>query len=91
MSSRGTFSIEKEPLDGNPSLYAHLATVVNQGHRFVAGNVDHELVAAQGHQGMGVPPFAGFEVGYRLVKRYVADAGISLAEALTTSDILTKH
>jgi len=50
-----------------------------------------ELVAAQGHQGMGVPPFAGFEVGYRLVKRYVADAGISLAEALTTSDILTKH
>jgi len=43
------------------------------------------LVAPQGHPTVGLPPYAGFEVGYRLVRAYLWRTGRSLAEAMTTS------
>jgi uncharacterized protein YjaZ len=55
-------------------------------NRIAAYLFGDELVAAQGHQGMGVPPFAGYEVAYRLVKGYLDE--VPLADALIAADIL---
>jgi len=43
------------------------------------------LTAPQGHPTAGLPPYAGFEVGYRLVRAYLRRTGRSLAEAMATS------
>jgi uncharacterized protein YjaZ len=52
-----------------------------------------ELLAAQGHPTVGLPPFAGFEVGYRLVQAYLEHTGESLPEAIgkPTGAILGRH
>jgi uncharacterized protein YjaZ len=49
-----------------------------------------EIVAAQGHTGVGMPPYAGFEVGYRLVQEYLSRSGQSWSEAILrpSSEIL---
>jgi uncharacterized protein YjaZ len=41
-----------------------------------------ELLAAQGHPTVGLPPFAGFEVGCRLVQAYLEHTGASLPETI---------
>jgi uncharacterized protein YjaZ len=43
------------------------------------------IVAAQGHPTVGLPSYAGFEVGYRLVQDYLRQTGQSLADAIVTS------
>ena len=40
------------------------------------------IIGAQGHPTVGLPPYAGFEVGYRLVQSYLRQSGHSLAEAI---------
>jgi len=41
-----------------------------------------EIVAEQGHQGVGLPPYAGFEVAHDMVERYLARQKLSLVDAL---------
>lgn len=41
-----------------------------------------EVVALQGHATVGLPSYAGFEVGYRLVQDYVEQTGSSVAEII---------
>jgi uncharacterized protein YjaZ len=43
------------------------------------------IIGAQGHPTVGLPPYAGFEVGYRLVQSYLRQTGHRLAEAMITS------
>jgi uncharacterized protein YjaZ len=43
------------------------------------------IVAAQGHPTVGLPPYAGFEVGYHLIQDYLKQTGQSLTEAIVTS------
>jgi uncharacterized protein YjaZ len=40
------------------------------------------IVAAQGHPGVGLPPYAGFEVGYWLVQSYLSRSGRRWNEAI---------
>jgi hypothetical protein len=49
-----------------------------------------ELLAAQGHPTVGLSPFAGFEVGYRLVRAYLEHTGEHVPEAIgrPTEEIL---
>lgn len=43
------------------------------------------IVAMQGHPAVGLPPYAGFEVGYRLVQEYLRQSGRRLSEAMLMS------
>ena len=43
-----------------------------------------ELLALNGHPPAGIPAWAGFEVGYRLVEAWLRETGATLAEALVT-------
>jgi uncharacterized protein YjaZ len=43
-----------------------------------------EIVAAHGHAAMGLSPYAGFEVGYRLAQSYLQRTGQNVAEAIAT-------
>jgi uncharacterized protein YjaZ len=51
-----------------------------------------ELLAAQGHPTVGLPPFAGFEVAYRLVRAYLEHTGERMSEAIgkPTEEILAR-
>lgn len=60
--------------------------------RIIAAHLYGDLVvAAQGHQTVGLPPYAGFEIAHRLVQSYLQRTGASLAEAVskTTEEILS--
>lgn len=50
-----------------------------------------DLVTAQGHTGVGLPPYAGFKVAYRWVRAYLQRAGHDLRQVLAapTDDILS--
>lgn len=50
------------------------------------------VVAAQGHQTVGLPPYAGFEIAHLMVQSYLQQSGASIAEAVskTTEEILSK-
>ncbi|QYR22536.1 DUF2268 domain-containing protein [Paenibacillus sp. sptzw28] len=41
-------------------------------------------ISAQGHPSFGIPHLAGFEVGYRLVSRYLKSTGIEIESALSS-------
>ncbi|MBV9789744.1 MAG: hypothetical protein JOZ51_16275, partial [Chloroflexi bacterium] len=43
------------------------------------------IVAMQGHPAVGLPPYAGFEVGYRLVQAYLRQSEQRLSEAFVMS------
>lgn len=43
------------------------------------------IVAIQGHPGVGLPPYAGFEVGYRLVQEYLRRTGQPLSQTIVMS------
>jgi uncharacterized protein YjaZ len=51
-----------------------------------------EIVAAQGHQTVGLPPYAGFEAAHHMVENYLRLTGASLREAVlnTTEEILSR-
>ena len=42
------------------------------------------LVGAHGHTTVGLPPYAGFEVGYRMVQAYLQRTGKSVVGAMST-------
>jgi len=43
-----------------------------------------EVVGAHGHPTVGLPPYAGFEVGYHLMQDYLWRTGRSVAQAMVT-------
>ncbi len=44
-----------------------------------------EVVGAHGHPTVGLPPYAGFEVGYHLVQAYLRRTSRSVAQAMATT------
>ena len=92
---RPYFTIRTRPKE----LFAQVqATLLSEGGaldlsdaRLVAAHLyGDELLAAQGHPTVGLPPFAGFEVGYQLVQAYLGHTGESLPEVIgkPTGEIL---
>ncbi len=80
---------EARPLDADDLVYARDligaalgATTPGVIAAYLYGDA---LVAPQGHPTVGLPPYAGFEVGYRLVRAYLRRTRRSLAEAMATS------
>jgi uncharacterized protein YjaZ len=73
-------------LDTDELEYAHAviggALDISDARLIAAHLYGDELLAAQGHPTVGLPPFAGFEVGYRLVQAYLELTGESLPEAI---------
>ena len=58
------------------------ALEVTDPWRIAAYLYGDELVGQQGHPMVGLPAYAGFEVGYRLVKSYLARTGKSVIDVL---------
>ncbi|WP_135555141.1 DUF2268 domain-containing putative Zn-dependent protease [Paenibacillus cymbidii] len=78
---------EAVPLTEEELEYAH-AIITAQANRTEANVVaaylyGDPLVAAQGHPSYGIPHLAGFEVGYGVVKQYLALSGIPVGIALS--------
>ena len=84
------------PLDTEDLEYARAviggAIDLSDAHLIAAHLYGDELLAAQGRPTVGLPPFAGFEVGYRLVKAYLEHTGEGLREAIgkPTGEILAR-
>jgi uncharacterized protein YjaZ len=82
------------PLDTEELEYARAliggALGISDARLIAAHLYGDELLAAQGHPTVGLPPFAGFEVGYRLVRAYLEHTNESLPEAIgkPTGEIL---
>ena len=74
-----------QPLDAEELAYARevIGGALNRSDaRLTAAHLyGDELLAAQGHPTVGLPPFAGFEAGYRLVQVYLERTGANLAAA----------
>src|SRR4029079_19030298 len=82
------------PLDGEELEYARAviggALGLSDARLIAAHLYGDELLAAQGHPTVGLPPFAGFEVGYRMVQAQLGHTGASLPEVIgkPTGEIL---
>lgn len=90
-SSAGVQPPEARPLDADERAYACDligaaldTTAPGLVAAYLYGDV---LVAPQGHPTVGLPPYAGFGVGYRLLHAYLRCTGRSLAEAMATSSV----
>ncbi|HEY0606448.1 MAG TPA: DUF2268 domain-containing putative Zn-dependent protease [Herpetosiphonaceae bacterium] len=80
---------EAAPLDPEDLEYASAiikaALDVSNATTIAAYMYGDAIVAMQGHPAVGLPPYAGFEVGYRLVQEYLRQSGQSLSEAMVMS------
>ncbi len=74
------------PLSAEELEYAHAViggALDTSDARLIAAHLyGDELLAAQGHPTVGLPPFAGFEVGYRLIRAYLDRTGERLPQAI---------
>lgn len=77
------------PLDPEDLEYAaeiiKTALDVSDATTIAAYMYGDAIVAMQGHPAVGLPPYAGFEVGYRLVREYLRRSGQRLSEAIVMS------
>ncbi len=91
VSSDGARPPAARPLDADELAYAHDligaalgATTPGVIAAYLYGDA---LVAPQGHPTVGLPPYAGCEVGYRMVRAYLQRTGKSVVEAMSTSSV----
>lgn len=87
---------EARPLDAEERAYARdvigPALATSAPGLVAAYLYGDALVSPQGHRTMGLPPYAGVEVGYHLVQAYLRGSGRTVAEAVrvpTTEIIAT--
>lgn len=80
---------QARPLDPEDLEYAteiiKAALDVTDATTIAAYMYGDAIVAMQGHPAVGLPPYAGFEVGYRLVQEYLRQSGQRLSEAIVMS------
>lgn len=77
------------PLDAEDLEYAGeiitSALDVSDATTIAAYMYGDAIVAMQGHPAVGLPPYAGFEVGYQLVREYLRQSGQRLNDAMVMS------
>lgn len=77
------------PLDPEDRAYAReiikAALNVSDATTIAGYMYGDAIVAMQGHPAVGLPPYAGFEVGYRLVREYLRQSGRRLSEVMLMS------
>lgn len=75
------------PMESEELIYAQ--EIINQAlsstapQTIAAHLYGDEILARQGHPTVGLPLYAGFEVGYRLVQKYLQTQNLTIREILT--------